>query len=159
VVSFKPAPGWSLDWAEEYDTRAKTTTRRDLRVGLGGSLGRLRANWTRQPEIRDIDGQTVLLAHDEAVGGQLDLLPSRGHLELSLNAQYSLVQKIFINRSLNLRLNGQCLGVTVGYMERQLYLGQKPIRSFGFSLELANLGSIGMDPRSTGGSLGSPRGF
>lgn len=158
VLSFKPAPGWSVDWTEEYDVDAQNTTRRDLRLGMGGAAGRLRASWTLQPQITDVDGTTVILPRDEAVGGWLDLGSARSAIALNMSAQYSLVQKIFINRSLQLRLSGQCLGVMLNVMERQYFRGQKPVRSFGFAIELANLGSIGMDPRRTGGA-GGRRGF
>jgi hypothetical protein len=151
VLSFKPAPNWSVDWTEEYDTRAKTATRMDLRLGMNGALGRLRANWTRQPEVKDLDGTTVLLLHDETVGGSGEFHLSGDHLTLGATAHYSLVQKLFIDRSLHLHLSGQCLGVMFSVMERQYYAGQKPIRSIGFSIELANLGSIGMDPTRAGG--------
>ncbi len=143
-TTFSPIRNWAFDWAEEYDTRTKAVTYRSVGARLAGPLGSLSGTWSRNPEVKSLQGDRVSPA-DETVVGNGRLKVARDRLTLDFSLDYSLKQKLLIDRWIQLRLGGQCLALILS-LRRTQSRGSTAVSTFGFSFELANLGSVGMGP-------------
>jgi hypothetical protein len=141
-IRFQPVPEWNLDWLTEYDTNFKQTRRTDLRSHLGGSLGGIDVQWTKS--MRVPNKGTELKLSDHTVSGRANLRLFDRAIELGATSTYNFPTKLYLDRSLYVRFKVQCFGLMVQWLQR--YINRQQVPSIAFSIDLENLGSIGMDP-------------
>jgi hypothetical protein len=146
-VRFRPLSEFSIDWTQEYDPNFKTWGRHDLSTGIRIGRGNLNGTWSRSKRYR-IKTDTLVTAED-AVAGNLGLDVVPGRLGVSATSTYSITNNKFLEQSASLRLNVQCFGLMLQFSRRRIF-GDEMQSQFGFAIDLANLGTIGMDPTRGG---------
>ncbi len=151
-LSLRPAPRWQLTWQHEYEPALKKTTSFNLRASVAGALGTLGLSWARTAPFPLDEDTTFPETYTISSNGELTPLGER--LRLGGSLSYDKVNKLFRDRTAYVRISVQCIGLLISMTERQYYLGAKPVRNFGFALDLANLTTIGMDPSRSGGAVG-----
>jgi hypothetical protein len=138
-VRFRPSPLLSADFLLEYDVNFKQFRRRSLNGGLNGSRGSLQLGWSKSSRLAEDQAERVTVANTLNGSATLQVVP--GKLTLSANTYYDFVNKIFYTVQGRLRYDVQCCGFNVEYI-RYDYNGRQE-RQFRFSIDLANVGSIG----------------
>jgi LPS-assembly protein len=149
-ILFQPLPGWNLDWRTEYDTKVKQTRYTSLDARLGGSLGAVDVRWNRS--MRAPNKGTELKLADNALAASASIRLFDRTIELGGTSTYSFPSQLYLDRSLFLRFRVQCFGFMIQWLQRCINGEQVP--SIAFSIDLANLGSIGMDPQRQPGRAG-----
>ena len=152
-MRFRPAPLLSADFLLEYDVNFKQFRRRSVNAGLNGSRGSLTAGWSKSSRLNEDEAQRITVANTLNAAASLQIVP--GRLSLSANGYYDFVNKILFTIQGRLRYDVQCCGFNAEYI-RYDYNGRQE-RQFRFSIDLANVGSIG---NFNGiGALGSQQGL
>jgi LPS-assembly protein len=144
---FRPLSEFSIDWTQEYDPNFKTWGRHDLSAGIRIGRSSLGGTWSRSKRYK-VKTDT-LVTDEDTVGGNTGLNLANGRLGVGATSTYSITRKQFLEQSANLRLNVQCFGLMLQLSRRRIY-GPELTTQFGFAIDLANLGSIGMDPMRGG---------
>ncbi len=138
-MRLKPTRDYALDYSLEYDVNFKQLRR----MGLSGNVTRpgfaLQGSWSRSlrvsenPEERVVGGETL------RGSAALDLLPKR--LSLQGSADYDLLNNTLWQMRGQLRYSVQCCGFTVEHIRYNW--NNRIEQQWRFTLELANVGSIG----------------
>ena len=149
-ILFQPVPEWSLDWLTEYDTTFKQARYTSLHSRLGGALGSIDVQWTKSMRVPGKGTELVLATNTLAADARVRLFDRA--IELGGTSTYSFPSELYLDRSLFARVRVQCFGFMIQWLQR--YVRGKQVSSIGFSIELANLGSIGMDPERHSGRGG-----
>ncbi len=138
-LRLRPTQDVSLDSTLEYDVNFKQIRRVSVNANITRPGFMLRGNWSRSLS------QNVDPAQRQVVGDTLrgrtafDLVPQR--LSFEGSADYNLLYHTLYRMRAQLRLSVQCCGFTVEHI-RYNYAGRTEPQ-WRFSLELANVGSIG----------------
>jgi len=152
-MRFRPSPLLSADFLIEYDVNFKQFRRRSVNGGLNGSRGTLQVGWSKSNRLDADEANRVTVANTLNGSASLQMVP--GKLSLSANGYYDFVNKILYTIQGRLRYDVQCCGFNVEYI-RYDYNGRQE-RQFRFSIDLANVGSIGNFNGM--GALGSQQGL
>jgi LPS-assembly protein len=139
-LRFRPSPRFTNDFNAEYDVNFHKV--KSLNIALGTQLDRLRldASWYRGNRFRGTSlDQSTIRAQDTIRGAAwLALLPNK--LSASGTSTYDLIEDRLVESSARLRYDVQCCGFSVS-MSRINY--SVPETRWSFSVDLANIGSIG----------------
>jgi hypothetical protein len=138
-LQLRPTPDLSANFNLEYDVNFHQLRTLGFSGSVRGERGMLQASWSRarrlslEPEQREVSRDTLR--------GSLrfELLPER--LTLEGGADYDLLRKTMISSRGRLRLDVQCCGFLAELI--QYDFNGRDERQFRFSIQLANLGSIG----------------
>jgi len=153
----RPLQGFSLDHTLEYDVNFKQARRQSLSGTIGGSRFNLTGGWSRSVRLAEKAEDRTVAANTLNAGATFKLVPNK--LALDGSMYYDFVNKVFWNMQGRLRYDAQCCGFLVEGI-RYSYNGRNE-RQFRFSIELANVGSIGnfmgQDALSQRGGLGGYR--
>ncbi len=135
-LRLRPSTRFDANMHLEYDVNYKEV--RNLGLSTNANYDRLSLGlgWSRfkQPGVQTATFDTL------RASARLALVP--GRLTLSGDEQYDLVTKKLRWASARLRYEVQCCGF-VADMTRRDFFGDKPVTSYNFSIELANIGSLG----------------
>ena len=135
----RPIPGFSLDHTLEYDVNFKQPRRQSLSGTIGGSRFNVSGGWSRSVRLAQREEDRTVAANTLNAGASFKLVPNK--LSLDGSTYYDFVNKTFWNMQGRLRYDVQCCGFVVEGI-RYNYNGRDE-RQFRFSIELANVGSIG----------------
>jgi hypothetical protein len=138
-VRVRPSPLFNADFLLEYDVNFKQFRRRSVNGGVNGPRGSLQLGWSKSSRLAEEEAERITVANTLNGSASLQLVPNR--LSLSANGYYDFVNKILYTIQGRLRYDVQCCGFNVEYI-RYNYNGRQE-RQFRFSIDLANVGSIG----------------
>ena len=147
----RPTPGFSVDQTLEYDVNFEQVRRASVSGNIGGPRFNLTGGWSRSVRLAELKEDRRVVINSLRGSAGLQLLP--GRLTLNGSADYDLVNKLLWNMTGRLRYDVQCCGFVAEGI-RYNFNGRDE-RQFRFSIELANVGSIG---NFTGQDAGSRRG-
>ncbi len=160
-VTLRPTPQHSFDYVLEYDRSAGKVRSTTASVSTRWPGLFLEAHWSRT--LKSTADLAKLATADatqrdrtETLAGNtlLDLVPGRLTLEGSVDYDVA-ARKLWQVRGL-VRYSTQCCGFTVEHNWRRLATGP-PDAQWRFSVELANLGSIGGSPPARWGAVAPAR--
>jgi lipopolysaccharide assembly outer membrane protein LptD (OstA) len=139
-LRLRPSRDQALSVRFEYDVNYRQFRRFDVGGSLNPSRFGLTANWSfaRRLAVDPAERDTVL--NTLRGTGRLEVVP--GQLTLLAAADYDAIQKRFYRASGRLRWDVQCVGFIVEALQYN-YNQAEPERIVRFSIELANIGSIG----------------
>ena len=137
-LRFRPTPGIYTNFDVEWDINFNQLRSFSLGGGVRGGRAALDANWSRAKQLA-VEVEDQVKTRD-FLRGSARLAPTRW-LTLDGSADWDILQKQILQTSLRAHLGVQCCGLTVEYI-RYDYNGRQE-RQFRFSVDLANLGSIG----------------
>jgi LPS-assembly protein len=149
----RPLPGFSVDQTLEYDVNFKQIRRSSVYMNMSGSRFNLTGGWSRSVRLAEKEEDRLVVANSLRGGGGLQIVP--GKLRLDGAADYDFVNKYFWHMNARLRYDVQCCGFTVEGI-RYNFNGRDE-RQFRFSIELANVGSIGSFLGGDQGGIGGGR--
>jgi LPS-assembly protein len=154
-VRLRPLPGFSLDQTLEYDVNFHQVRRSSVNATLGGSRFNVTGGWSRSVRLSDKVEERTVVANSLRGSAGLQIVP--GKLRFDSSVDYDFVNKFFWQMNGRLRYDVQCCGF-VAEAIRYNYNGRDE-RQFRFSIELANVGSIGnfMGGDPSRGGLGGYR--
>ncbi len=137
-MSLSPVPSFSADFDVEYDVNFKQV--RNLTVGgrLGGSRANVSGTWNTATRVSENKADRTTIR--DFVRGALSLQPLR-QLTLEGTANYDFVNKEMLQSTARLRWGVQCCGFNLELI--QYHLNTRNERIVRFSLDLANVGSMG----------------
>jgi LPS-assembly protein len=135
----RPTPSLSVDQTLEYDVNYKQIRRSSVYTTLGGGRFNVTGGWSRSVRLSDKVEERTVVANSLRGAAGLKLLPNK--LTLSGSADYDYVNKLFWNLQGRIRYEVQCCGFSAEVIKYN-YNGRDE-RQFRFSIELANVGSIG----------------
>lgn len=152
-MRFKPTRDFHTDFTLEYDVNFKQIRTLSLSTGLNGARGNLQATWSRARRIAVKPENRVVTRNFLRGSASLQLVP--GKLTLDGSANYDLLDKSLIQATGRLRWSVQCCGFSIQAI--QYDFNDRQERQIQFSIELANIGSMGNFMGQ--GSSGRPPGF
>ncbi len=138
-VRVRPTPLFNADFLLEYDVNFNQFRRRSVNAGLNGARGSLTVGWSKSNRLAEAEADRITVANTLSATAGLQLVP--GRLSLSGNGYYDFVNKILYTIQGRLRYDVQCCGFNLEYI-RYDYNGRRE-NQWRFSIELANVGSIG----------------
>jgi lipopolysaccharide assembly outer membrane protein LptD (OstA) len=153
-MRFRPNDFITSNFTVQYDVNFKQVRNIDLSAGLEYPTFRFDAGWSRanrtarRPENRTRTYDTLRGSSRWAV------VP--GRLALEAGADYNILDKKLLRVSGVLRYDIQCVGFLIEYI-RSEYGARVGERQFRFSIELANIGSMGNFMGQKPGSSGFNR--
>jgi LPS-assembly protein len=138
-VRFRPTGRLSSNFDLEYDVNFK-----QLRsLGVSGNVGYPRVNfqggWSRAKRVARRVERRELIRDTVRGNATLQVLP--GRLTLDGSGDYDLLRKTLIHYSYRVRYDVQCCGFMVETIN--FNFNGRSERQFRFSIELANIGSVG----------------
>lgn len=136
---FRPTPQISTDFNMEYDVNFKQTRSLGVAANFSGGWGNLGGNWSRVLRLSQAASNREPSRDTVRAAGSLRVLPDR--LTLAGGADWDLFNKRLLSARANLRYDVQCCGFMVEYIRYKLNLRDES--QFRFSIELANIGSMG----------------
>jgi LPS-assembly protein len=160
----RPAPAFSTNFTLEYDTVLRQLRRISLNSGVNTTYVGLSAIWSQGLRANADPTKRVLLSDTIRLTGRLSLIPD--HLTLDGSYDYDRLAKTrvppqpgMLHATARLNYSVQCCGFTVETI--QYRLSTRLERAYRFSIELANIGSIGNfnSGDQTQGRTGVSRGF
>ena len=138
-LRLRPIPSITGDFNVEYDVNFKQLRTVFFSGGLNGARGSLQAGWSRVIQLAEVAADRTVRVNTLRGAGALRVVPNR--LTLNASANYDFVTKTLLQSDTRLRWETQCCGVSAEWI-RYNY-NQRQDRQFRFSIELANVGSIG----------------
>ena len=149
-MRFRPGENLQSTFTVQYDIKQHYTRNLDLSGGLNYPRFGFDAGWSRakrqgaNPESRTTTVDTIRSA------ARWSLLPGRFAVEG--RGDYNLIDKKFMQISARARYDVQCCGFMVEWIQSDFGSREKE-RQFRFSIELANIGSMGnfMGQNTSGG--------
>lgn len=136
---FRPTPQVTTDFNMEYDVNYKQTRSLGVAANFSGGWGSLGGNWSRVLRLAQAATGNAASRDTVRAAGTLRVLPDR--LNLTGGADWDLFNKKLLSARANLRYDVQCCGFMVEYIRYKLNLRDES--QFRFSIELANIGSMG----------------
>ena len=156
-VHLRPGPNFSADWTLEYDVNFKQVRRQSIYGNIGGERFNLTGGWSRSVRLAEAAADRTVVASSLRAGLNAQIIPKK--LTLAGSADYDFVNKLFWDIQGRLRYEAQCCGFQAEVI-RFNYNGRNE-QQFRFSIELANVGSIGSNFLGAGafgqGTLGGYR--
>jgi lipopolysaccharide assembly outer membrane protein LptD (OstA) len=143
-MRFRPTTAFSTNFDIEYDVNFHSVKSLGLSTNYNGSRFVTQAGWSRGKRLAP--GQTLVNRNLLRGSAAFFVLPRR--LTLQGSAAYDLTQKQMLQSTARLRYDVQCCGFIIETLQSQF----REDRQYRFSIELANIGSIGsfMGDQSTG---------
>jgi len=138
-LRLRPVPSITGDFNVEYDVNFKQLRTMFFSAGINGARGSLRAGWSRVIQLAELAEDRKVSANTVRGAFTLQVVPNR--ITLNGSANYDFVRKVLLQSSARLRWETQCCGFNAE-MVRYNY-NQRQDRQFRFSIDLANVGSIG----------------
>lgn len=138
-LRFRPTPQIATDFNMEYDVNYRQMRSLGVSANLSGGWGTFGGNWSRVMRLSQQAALRVASRDTVRVAGSLRVLPDR--LTLTGGADWDLFNQRLLSARANLRYDVQCCGFTVDYLRYKLNLRDES--QFRFSIELANIGSMG----------------
>jgi len=140
----------STNFDLEYDVNFREIRSLSLSTGISYALFGLDARWYRG-FFRDRFGDTGRPRNTVRGSGRLQLLP--GRLTAAGSMDYDVANKNLVQATARLRYDVQCCGFIAEMIQSDYSLKD---RQFRFSIELANIGSIGnfMGQEASAGARG-----
>jgi LPS-assembly protein len=153
-MRLQPLPGISGSFDTEYDVNFKQI--RNLSVGgqVGGERASLVGSWNTAYSVSENPAERTRIRN--FVRGALTLQVLR-QLSLDGGVNYDYVQRQMLQSSARLRWGVQCCGFSAEMI--QYHLNARDERIFRFSVDLANVGSMGnfmQDDNAPGAGRGGP---
>ncbi len=149
-MRLRPAPDYSLDYTLNYDVNFQQIRRMLASANVTRPGFMLQASWSRSYKISDDPTKRGIGGETLSGSTSFDILPRRLMVEGSAN--YDLVNKNLYQMHAQVRYSVQCCGFLVAF--NRLNWTTTPDTQWRFSIELANVGSIGT---STGADLSGGR--
>jgi LPS-assembly protein len=151
-LRLRPVPGLSSDFSLEYDVNFKQVRTMFLSSGVHGPRGSLQAGWSRVLQLAEDPALRTVTANTVRGAGTLQL--ARNRVTLNGSGNYDFVRKVMLQSSARLRWETQCCGFTAEVIRYQY--NRRQDRLFRFSIELANVGSVGnfLDENAPGSRQG-----
>jgi LPS-assembly protein len=138
-VRFRPTPLVTTNFDTEYDVNFKLVRTLGLNTSINYSRFRLQGGWSRARRVAIKEVNRVLVRDTLRGSTFLQLLP--GRLSLEGSADYDILRKHMIQKTGRLRYSVQCCGFTIEALQSDFNI--KKDTQFRFSIELANIGSMG----------------
>jgi len=138
-LRFRPSPLLSADFTLEYDVNFKQFRRRSVNANLNAQRVTLTAGWSQSTRLAENEAERVVAASTLNGSARFDLVP--GKLSLSGTGYYDFVNDRLYTLQGRLRYDVQCCGFNVEVLHYD-YNGRQE-NQYRFSIELANVGSIG----------------
>ena len=138
-LRLRPTATTSASFDVEYDVNFKQLRTLSLGGQLRGERGMLLGNWSRALFLSDKPEERISTRNFLRGAGSFDLLPGRLLLEVGIDWDIQL--KNILQSRAGLRYDVQCCGFTIEAIQYDFNTRQD--RSIRFSIELANIGSIG----------------
>ncbi len=135
----RPTEALSADFNYEYDVNFKQTRSLGASLRWSGPRGLLNTSWYRYNRVARRVENRVALADTIRGNARLEVLP--GRLSMEGGADYDLRQDKFLSARGRLRYDVQCCGF-IGEVVQYNY-NRRQERQIRFSIELANVGSVG----------------
>jgi LPS-assembly protein len=152
-LRIRPTQSLSGTFDLEYDVNFKQLRTMSIGTMLQGDRGTLLGNWSRALFLTEKEEERVTTRNFVRGAASFDLVPGRLLLEGGIDWDVQL-QKVLQARG-GLRYDVQCCGFTVEAIHYDYNTRQD--NTVRFSIELANIGSIGNfmgnDPYGSGGSV------
>lgn len=138
-LGFRPSTHLSVNYDFEYDINFKEFVRTSLAGGVNTPRLRIEGRWSRS--IRESGQQEKRQVNSNLLRGsaRVELLPRR--LALEGSGDYDVLRKNLIQAIGRVRYDVQCCGFLVEVIQSDF--NTKQDREYRFSIELANIGSIG----------------
>ena len=137
-LRLRPARDFSINFDEEYDINFRQMRSLSLYGNLTTSWLTANAGWFRAKQVAGKVENRVITRDAIRIQGGLRL---PFHFTVEGMTDYDFIQKKAFQTSMRLRMAAQCCGFTLELIEFD-YNSRKE-RQFRFSIELANIGSIG----------------
>ncbi len=138
-LKLKPTPGFSIDYAVEYDVNFKQFRRNSVYGTFNASRAWLQGGWARSVRLSENVEERTVGSHTLRGQAGIELWPKRFFLESS--GDYDIKNDILYQFRAQVRYAVQCCGFTVEYI-RYNYNGRDE-KQWRFNLNLANIGSMG----------------
>jgi lipopolysaccharide assembly outer membrane protein LptD (OstA) len=136
---FRPTVQWSNSFDFEYDTNFRLFRRLGVTTSVSYPRFLLQGTYSRSRRVAINPENRLLQYHTLRGGSRIVLWPNK--LAVDGSADYNFLEKKIIQTTARLRYDVQCCGFQVEMVQSN-YL-DPPDRQFRFSVELANIGSMG----------------
>jgi hypothetical protein len=145
-VRLSPSRQLRFDYNLEYDVNFRQLRNMSVRANLNYRRVQLGATWSRAKRISELPEERVWRRDTLRANGSLDLLPGRlrveGGADLDLRPAELLGDRSRLIQAMGrLRYDVQCCGFMVEAINYSY--NQRSERQIRFSIELANIGSVG----------------
>jgi LPS-assembly protein len=138
-MRLRPTPAFTTNFDLEYDVKFRQMRSMGLNTSLERDHYGIQAGWWRGRNVAGLTQNRALTRDTLRGSARLDVLPGRMRLEGS--ADYDILQKNMVQSTARVRYSVQCCGFTVEAIQSDYNIRQD--RQFRFSIELANIGSVG----------------
>jgi lipopolysaccharide assembly outer membrane protein LptD (OstA) len=138
-MRFRPTPLLNADFLLEYDVNFHQLRRRSVNAGVNGARGSLQVGWSKSTRLAELEADRLTVADTLNGSASVQLVPNK--LTFSTTGYYDFVNHILYTIQGRLRYDVQCCGFNAEYI-RYDFNGRQE-RQFRFSIDLANVGSIG----------------
>jgi hypothetical protein len=138
-LKLSPTREFNVDFRAEYDVNFHQLRSVSLVSRLRASRADLSASWTRANRLSEIPEEREVRRDFLRGSIGLNLLP--GRLRLDASGDYDILNQELIHARARLRYDVQCCGFSIETIQYN-YNGRDE-REFRFSIELANIGSVG----------------
>jgi len=156
-LRIRPTPSTQASFDLEYDVNFKQLRTLSIGTMLRGERASLVGNWSRSMFLSENEAERVTTRNFVRGLASFDLLPGRLLLEGGIDWDVQLQQ--VLQARAGLRYDVQCCGFKLEAIQYDYNTRQD--RTIRFSIELANIGSIGNfladDPYGSGGSVSGGR--
>jgi LPS-assembly protein len=149
-MRFRASENLQGNFTLQYDTKFKYTRNVDVSLGLNYQRFGLDTGWSRAVRQGAVAENRRLTINTVRSGARLSLLPGRFVLEG--RGDYNFIDERFMQISARARYDVQCCGFMVEWIQSDFGFREKE-RQFRFSIELANIGSMGNFMGQTPGGL------
>jgi LPS-assembly protein len=151
-MKLRPSPAFSVDFQVEYDVNFKQVRRTSTYVTWSSPRVQLNTGWSRAVRLSENPEERIV--GSESLRGSVGLELVRDHVFVNSSADYDIKNDTLWQLSGKLRYQVQCCGFSVEFI--QYNWNGRDERQWRFTLQLANIGSIGS---FMGGGLGGSQGF
>jgi len=138
-IRVRPVPGVTGDFNVYYDVNFKQLQSLFFSGGINGPRGSLLAGWSKVMLLAETPEDRLTTANTIRGNASFQLVPNR--LTVDGGANYDFVRKTLMQSRGRIRFDVQCCGFMAEVIQYNYNLRQE--RQFRFSIELANVGSIG----------------
>ena len=134
-MRFRPTTAFTTNFDIEYDVNFHTVKSLGLSTNYNGSRFVTQAAWSRGKRL----DPTQTLVNRNTIRGSAAFFVLPRRLTLQGSAAYDLFNKEMVQSTARLRYDVQCCGFIIETLQSQF----RKDRQYRFSIELANIGSIG----------------
>jgi LPS-assembly protein len=138
-LRFRPTQTFSSNFDLEYDVNFKQMRSLGLSATLSQPRASLQVGWSRANRVSEVAAERVPTRNTLRGSGKFFVLPNRLRLEGS--ADYNVLDKNLVQSTGRVRYDVQCCGF-IGEVIQSDY-NVRHDTQFRFSIELANIGSVG----------------